>query len=80
MVQGNIVSCGKKVIPETMQLDLQSNTVLGGEDTIPKTIQSGLPKDMVLSSKFRYLYRELEVQLEERKYRTSNQPYKVVGW
>ena len=35
--------------------------------------------NMVFGSKFRYLYRELLVQVEERKYRTSQQPYKVVG-
>lgn len=36
-------------------------------------------KPIVLDRSKRYLYRELVVKLEERKYRTKGQSYQVVG-
>ena len=80
MVVGNMVFGDSDTVPKTIDTELVRNMVSCGKDIVPKTIDTGLEGNIVLSSKFRYLYRELEVQVEERKYRTSQQPYKVVGW
>jgi len=77
VVPRNIDLCGKDGVFQS------TKGFVGGGEKLPKTIydrKSGLARDIVSCGKLKYLYREIEVQVEERKYRTSKQPYKVVGW